>query len=128
MLHGNKVIDQTTSEETLTITVAVVTRRHHQSTQLNVTLSDVTDYLCNVTYVVPLPILREIARRYQKILKSTEIRSIHLIKHILQIYRMTFLNVMYQISMLHMLLIIVFSRIEAAFKYKPPSKYKPQVR
>ena len=49
MLHGNKVIDQTTSEETLTITVAVVTRRHHQSTQLNVTLSDVTDYLCNVT-------------------------------------------------------------------------------
>ena len=122
MLHGNKVIDQTTSEETLTITVAVVTRPHHQSTQLNVTLSDVTDYLCNVTYVVPLPILREIARRYQKILKSTEIRSIHLIKHILQIYRMTtFFNVMYQISMLHMLLIIVFSRIEAAFKYNPPS-------
>ena len=124
MLHGNKVIDQTTSEETLTITVAVVTRRHHQSTQLNVTLSDVTDYLCNVTYVVPLPILREIARRYQKILKSTEIRSIHLIKHILQIYRMTFLNVMYQISMLHMLLIIVFSRIEAAFKIQAAGKMK----
>ena len=120
MLHGNKVIDQTTSEETLRITIAVVTLPHHQSTQLNVTLSDVTDYLCNTTYVVPWPILQEIAQRYQKILKSTETRSIHLIKHILQIYRMiTFLNVMYQISMLHMLLTVVFSRIEAAFKYKP---------
>ena len=64
------------------------------------------DYYFKVTYVVPLSILLEIAQRNQKILKSTELKSIHLIKHMLQIYRMiTFLNVMYQMSMLHMLLI-----------------------
>ena len=106
MLRGNKVIDQTISKEALIIPVPVVNLPHHQSTQLNVTLLDLTDYLCNVIYVVPLPILLEIARTNQKILKSIEIRNIHLIKHILQIYRMiTFLNVMYQISMLQILLI-----------------------
>ena len=100
-------------KKTVIITVAVVLR-HHQSSQLNVTLSDVTHYLCNVTYVVSLPILLEIAQWNQKILRITEIRSIHLIKHILQIYRMflqiyqTFLNAMYQMSMLHMLLITWF--------------------
>ena len=45
----------------------------------NVTLWKVMHYFCNVTYVVPLPISLEITHRNQKILKSTEIRSIHLI-------------------------------------------------
>ena len=108
MLHENRVIDQTTSEETLITTVAAATHPHHPSTKLNLTLSVVTDYLCNVTYVLPLPILLEIARRNKKILKSAEIKSMHLIKHILQIYRMiTSLNVIYQISMLHILLITI---------------------
>ena len=50
-------------QETLIITVVVVTLPNHRSSQLNVTLSDVTQYLCNVIYVVPVPILLENARR-----------------------------------------------------------------
>ena len=52
-----------------------MTLPNHQSTLLNVTLSDVTDYLFNVTYVVPLPVLLEIAQRNQKIWKRTEIKK-----------------------------------------------------
>ena len=63
MLHGNRVLDQTTSKVTLIIAIAVVILPHHQSTQLKVTLLDVTDYLFSVRYVVPLPILLEIPQK-----------------------------------------------------------------
>ena len=69
------VIDQTVNKETLIITITVVTLPHHQSTQLNVILLDVTDYLFNVTYVLSLSIFLEIAQKKQKILKLTERKS-----------------------------------------------------
>ena len=71
------VIDQTVNKETLITTITVVTLPHHQSTQLNVILLDVTDYLFNVTYVLPLSIFLEIAQKKQKILKLTERKSIY---------------------------------------------------
>ena len=69
------VIDQTVNKETLITTITVVTLPHHQSTQLNVILLDVTDYLFNVTYVLSLSIFLEIAQKKQKILKLTERKS-----------------------------------------------------
>lgn len=61
MLYGNRVIDQTTTEETC---------NNHSSRdsssppniQLNIILLDLTDYLFNVIYVVLLHILLEIAQ------------------------------------------------------------------
>ena len=70
------VIDKTVNKETLITAITVVTLPHHQSTQLNVILLDVTGYLFNVTYVLPLSIFLEIAQKKQKILKLTERKSI----------------------------------------------------
>ena len=64
------VIDQTVNKETLITTITVVTLPHHQSTQLNVILLDVTDYLFNVTYVLPLSIFLEIAQKKTENLRT----------------------------------------------------------